>query len=435
MCCATGGADAFFFQYGFDERASAVTPDDSHKPVSTTRNDPLATRLRGSDAPEKPVVKVGFMALTDCASIVMAHELGFDRKYGLTIVPSRESSWASVRDKLVHGSLDLAQALYGLVYGVHLGVAGPRTDMAVLMTLNRNGQGLSLSRRLADKGATDLSSLATLMRREPRAYTFAQTFPTGTHAMWLNYWLASADIDPTTEVQSIVVPPTQMVGFVRGGSIDGFCAGEPWNHAGIMDNVSVHAAASQDIWRDHPEKVLAARGDFVRQYPNTARAVIMAVLDASRWIDASPGNRMRMVETIAGKAYVNTRIDTIGDRIQGQYQDGLGRHWQDPHHLRFFDEGQVNFPYLSDGMWFLTQFRRWGLLRAHPDYLALARDINQVDLYRQAASAMHVDTPAGTMRSSRLMDGVVWDGSDPATYADSFSIRARPTRQPDAIAA
>jgi nitrate/nitrite transport system substrate-binding protein len=181
--------------------------------------------------------------------------------------------------------------------------------------------------------------------------------------------------------------------------------------------------------------VLAARGDFVRQYPNTARAVIMAVLDASRWIDASPGNRMRMVETIAGKAYVNTRIDTIGDRIQGQYQDGLGRHWQDPHHLRFFDEGQVNFPYLSDGMWFLTQFRRWGLLRAHPDYLALARDINQVDLYRQAASAMHVDTPAGAMRSSRLMDGVIWDGSDPATYADSFSIRARPTRQPDAIAA
>ncbi|MCB2043802.1 MAG: ABC transporter substrate-binding protein, partial [Rhodoferax sp.] len=110
----------------------------------------------GSDAPERDTVHVGTMALTDCASIVMAHELGFDRKYGVTIVPHRESSWANVRDKLVHGSLDMAQALYGMVYGIHLGVGTSAVDMAVLMTLNRNGQGLSLARPLAEKGATDL---------------------------------------------------------------------------------------------------------------------------------------------------------------------------------------------------------------------------------------------------------------------------------------
>ena len=409
--------------------------DQAHGLPTTPAVDASLTAPRDGAAPEKSIVRVGTMALTDCASIVMAHELGFDRKHGVTIVPCRESSWAGVRDKLVHGGLDMAQALYGMVYGVHLGLGRPAVDMAVLMTLNRNGQGLSLARRLADKGATDLASLAALMRREPGTYTFAQTFPTGTHAMWLHYWLASAGIDPLADIRSIVVPPTQMVDYVRKGSIDGFSAGEPWNHVGIMDGVSVHAAASQDIWRDHPEKVLAARGDFARAYPNTARAVIRAVLEASRWIDTSAGNRMRMAATIAGKAYVNVPVDVIRERILGHYQDGLGRQWQDPHPMRFFDDGQVNFPYLSDGMWFLTQFKRWGLLRQHPDYLACARAVNQTTLYRQSASELGVQSPGTDMRSSRLIDGVVWDGSDPVRYADSFPVRARPALAPDTLTA
>ena len=94
---------------------------------------------RGSDAPEKKEVKIGFIPLTDCASVVMASVLGFDKKYGVTIIPSKEASWAGVRDKLVSGELDFAHALYGLVYGVHMGTAGPKKDMAVLMTLNNNG--------------------------------------------------------------------------------------------------------------------------------------------------------------------------------------------------------------------------------------------------------------------------------------------------------
>ena len=139
----------------------------------------------GSDAPEKTEVKIGFIPLTDCASVVMASVLGIDQKYGVKIIPSKESSWASVRDKLVSGELDFAHVLYGLVYGVHLGIGGPKKDMAVLMTINNNGQAITLSKKLADKGAVDGAGLAKLMKAEKREYTFAQTFPTGTHAMWL----------------------------------------------------------------------------------------------------------------------------------------------------------------------------------------------------------------------------------------------------------
>ncbi|WP_137895979.1 CmpA/NrtA family ABC transporter substrate-binding protein [Ramlibacter sp. 2FC] len=383
-----------------------------------------AVYAQGSDAPEKKEVKIGFIPLTDCASVVMASVLGFDQKYGVKIIPTKEASWAGVRDKLVNGELDFAHVLYGLVYGVHLGTAGPKKDMAVLMALNNNGQAITLSKTLADKGAVDGPSLASLMAKEKREYTFAGTFPTGTHAMWMHYWLAAAGINPVAGAKLITVPPPQMVANMRVGNMDGFCVGEPWNHRAIMDGIGITANTTQDIWKDHPEKVLGTTGEFVKKYPNTTRAVMMAVLEASRWIDAGLQNKMKMAETVAQKAYINTGVDAINQRILGRYQNGMGKTWDDPNHMKFFNDGAVNFPYLSDGMWFLTQHKRWGLLKDHPDYLAVAKQINQVDLYKSVASAMKISVPKDPMRTSKLIDGVVWDGKDPRKYADGFKIKA-----------
>ncbi|MFZ2299439.1 MAG: nitrate transporter [Burkholderiales bacterium RIFCSPLOWO2_12_FULL_64_99] len=378
----------------------------------------------GSDKPELAEVKIGFIPLTDCASVVMASVLGFDKKYGVKIIPTKEASWAGVRDKLVNGDLHMAHVLYGLVYGVHLGIGGPKKDMAVLMNLNHNGQAITLSKALASKGAVDGPSLAKLMAREKREYTFAGTFPTGTHAMWMHYWLAAAGINPLSGAKLITVPPPQMVANMRVGNMDGFCVGEPWNHRAIMDGIGVTANTTQDIWQDHPEKVLGCTGDFVKQYPNTARAVMMAVMEAGRWIDASLQNKLKMAETISAKSYVNTGVDAINQRILGRYQNGMGKTWDDPNHMKFFNDGKVNFPYLSDGMWFLTQHKRWGLLKAHPDYLGVAKQINQIELYKQAASGLGLSVPKDVMRTSKLIDGVVWTGKDPAKYADSFAIKA-----------
>jgi len=379
---------------------------------------------QGSDAPEKKEVKIGFIPLTDCASVVMASVLGFDKKYGVTIIPTKEASWAGVRDKLVNGELDFAHVLYGLVYGVHLGLAGPKKDMAVLMNLNHNGQAITLSKKLAEKGAVNGAGLAKLMASEKREYTFAQTFPTGTHAMWLYYWLAAHGINPMKDAKVITVPPPQMVANMRVGNMDGFCVGEPWNHRAIMDGIGITATTTQDIWKDHPEKVLGTTSEFVQKYPNTARAVTAAILEASKWIDDGLANKNKMAETIAGKAYVNTGVDAINQRILGRYQDGMGKTWDDPNHMKFFNEGTVNFPYLTDGMWFLTQHKRWGLVKDHPDYLNVAKAVNRIDVYKQAATASKTPLPKSDMRSHKLVDGVVWDGKDPAKYADSFKIKA-----------
>jgi ABC-type nitrate/sulfonate/bicarbonate transport system substrate-binding protein len=168
--------------------------------------------------------------------------------------PSKEASWAAVRDKLVNGELDAAHVLYGLIYGVQMGIGGPKKDMSVLMTLNNNGQAITLSSQLKAKGAVDGPSLKKLIDTEKREYTFAQTFPTGTHAMWIYYWLAANGIHPFNDVKSIVVPPPQMVANMRVGNMDGFCVGEPWGARAIADGIGYTCVTTQDIWTDHPEK-------------------------------------------------------------------------------------------------------------------------------------------------------------------------------------
>ena len=377
----------------------------------------------GSDAPEITEVKVGFIPLTDCASVVIASVMGFDKKYGIKITPSKEASWAAVRDKLVNGELDAAHVLYGLIYGVQMGIGGPKKDMANLMTLNNNGQAITLSNVLKGKGAIDGPSLAKLIKAEPREYTFAQTFPTGTHAMWLYYWLASYGVNPFTEAKVITVPPPQMIANMRVDNMDGYCVGEPWNARAIRDKVGFTAVTSQEIWQDHPEKILGTTAEWVAKHPNTARALIMAVLDASRYID-NMANRSQVAKIISDKSYVNTDFDSIEDRMLGQYDNGNGKKWQDANYMKFFNDGKVNFPYLSDGMWFLTQHKRWGLLKEDPDYLAEAKKVNQIKLYTEAATQLKIAVPKSPLRTSKLIDGTVWDGKDPKKYAASFKIHA-----------
>ena len=394
------------------------------EPFAPHRHDALAW-VAGSDAPEKSSVNLGFLPLTDAASLIVAATQGFAQPFGLTLNLHRQNSWSGLRDKLTGGELDAAHGLYGLIYAMHLGIGGsPAVDMAVLMGLAQNGQSISLSAPLKAAGVTDPETLRNSVRHSGARLTLAHTFPTGTHALWLYYWLAAHGIHPLNDVRTLVLPPSQMVAHLRAGRIDGFCAGEPWGAQAIAEGVGFTLATSQSIWPDHPEKVLGCTRAFVEQYPNTARALVMAVLEASRFIDQSQENRRGTAQLIAGRDYVDAPLAAIEERFLGRYHDGLGHTWDDPHPLRFFGEGAANMPYLSDGLWFMTQLRRWGLLREDPDYQKVAGQVQQTDLYRQAADALGIAVPVSPMRSATFMDGRVWDGSDPAAYARSFTLNA-----------
>lgn len=378
--------------------------------------------VAGSDAPEKVELHIGFMALTDCAPIAVAVAEGFDRKHGIRIVPRRVSSWAAMRDRLMHAEIDAAHMLYSSVYATELGIGGVQREMAVLMGLSQNGQAITFSHVLAATGIVDGDSLRRALASGARR-TFAQTFPTGTHALWLNYWLAAHGIDPLREVDTITVAPVQMVQSMRAGRMDGCCVGEPWNAQAVRADVGFTVATSQQIWADHPEKALASTRRFVACHPNSARALVAALLEAARFADVRR-NRPAVARLISSAAYVDTDVAAIEARLLGRYDDGRGRVWDDTHAVRFHADGAVNYPYVSDATWFMTQQRRWRLLDRDPDYDAVAQRVQQSALYRDAAAAANVGVPASPLRSARLIDGSVWTGEAPARYAASFDIGA-----------
>ncbi|MEK6806185.1 MAG: ABC transporter substrate-binding protein [Pseudomonadota bacterium] len=384
----------------------------------------LSSRAFAADfgKPEKTDINIGFIPLTDCASVVMAGELGLFKKYGLNVTISKEASWAAIRDKLILGQLDAAHVLYGLIYGAHLGIGSQKKDMAILCSLNCNGQAITLSNKLKDAGIVDGESLKKAVNKKDREYTFAQTFPTGTHAMWLYYWLAANGIDPFKDVKTIVIPPPQMVANMRVGNMDGYCVGEPWNARAIFDKIGFTATTTQGIWKNHPEKVLGTTQEFVTQNPNTARAMLAAVLEASQYIDTL-SNRGKVSDIIGGKSYVNAPAPVILGRMQGKYENGLGKTWNDPDYMKFYMDGEVNYPFLSHGIWFLTQHKRWGLLKDDVDYLAVAKQVNQVGLYADVAKTLGIPVPKSPLKTEKLFDGTVFDPAKPAEYAAGFKIK------------
>jgi len=370
--------------------------------------------IAGSDRPEIETIRIGFMPLADCAPLVMASVLGFDERYGVRFELTRELSWTSMRDRLIGQQLDAAHALYGMLYGVQNGIGTQQCDVAVLMNLNQNGQNITLSRALAN-AARDPGALRRKVDEQGRKLTLAHTFPTGNHAMFLYYWLAAHGVDPLQDCQAVTVPPGQMAASLAAGHMDGFCAGEPWGQRALQGGAGVQAASSEQVWPNHPGKALGTRADFAATHPNACRAMIAALLEAARWLDASRTNREAAAEVLASPAYINASRDTLQFCLAGRQVDGDG--WRGHNGLRFHADGEANFPWLSDGMWFMAQHRRWGLLREDPAYLALAAQVNRIDLYREAAERTGTMLPATSMRSSTLVDGRVWDGSDPHAWA------------------
>ena len=169
--------------------------------------------------------------------------------------------------------------------------------------------------------------------------------------------------------------------------------------------------------------MLATTGDFADRQPEVCRAAIAAVLEACRWLETSDENRRAAAHILAGDAFVATRADAIADGLLGCCDNGgPAERSVDAPGMRFHADGEVNFPWLSDGLWFMTQHKRWGLLAGHPDYAAVAARVQRIDLYREAASCLRVPLPGCALRRSRLIDGRTWDGSDPAAYADAFDI-------------
>src|SRR6186713_2178273 len=292
------------------------------------------------DSPEVSDMRFGIIALTDCAPIVIAHELGYFKKFGINSVVSKEASWAVIRDKLSLGENHATHMLLGMPLASTMGLAGsPVKPMVIPWLLNRNGQAITLNNKLKAAGAKTPAQIKPLAEKAKAAgepLTFAMTFPPGTHAMWIRYWLASGGINPDKDVSLITIPPAQMVANMKVDKMDGFCVGEPWNNRAIEDGIGFTAITTQQMWKDHPEKVCAFTEEFATKNPKSVKAVLKALHLASEHLDVLD-NRKAAAEIIARPTYINCPTDIILERLMGKYNFGDGRKLRDPLYMTFSD--------------------------------------------------------------------------------------------------
>ena len=379
-----------------------------------------------ADGPETPKMRFGIIALTDCSSIVMAHELGLFKKHGIESTISKEASWAVIRDRLTLGENQASHILLGIPYASTMGLQGsPVKPMVIPMYLNRNGQAITLNKALLDKGVKTPQQLKPVVmeaKGKGSPLTFAMTYPPGTHAMWIRYWLASGGINPDKDVTLITIPPAQMVANMKVGKMDGYCVGEPWGARAIADGIGFTTITTQQILKDHPEKVLGFTEEFATKNPKTVKAVMRAVLEASQWNDKLE-NRTRMAEVVGQPQYVNAAKEIILGRMLGDYDYGDGRKEKDKYYMTFYDR-YTNFPQKSHGVWWLSQFRRWGMVKETPDYKGIVDRVHRPDIYREVAREMGIEAPREDMKKETLFDGVTFDPAKPEEYAKAFPINS-----------
>jgi nitrate/nitrite transport system substrate-binding protein len=376
------------------------------------------------DSPETKTIRFGIIALTDCAPIVMAHELGYFKKFGIDSIVSKEASWAVIRDKINIGENQATHMLIGMPLASTMGLAGsPVKPMVIPWLLNRNGQAITLNNKLKQAGvkaAKDVKPLADRAKAAGDPLTFAMTFPPGTHAMWIRYWLASGGIHPDKDVTLITIPPPQMVANMKVDKMDGFCVGEPWNNRAIVDGIGYTVTTTQKMWPDHPEKVCAFTEEFATQNPRSVKAILKALHLSSQYLDKLD-NRRSAAEIIARPTYINCPPEIILQRLMGEYDYGDGRKEKDPFYMIYSDRG-CNYPHPAYATWWLTQFRRWGMTRGAPDYAGVSRKVMRPDLYLDAMKELGVTPKVAPVQKFALFDGVPFDAADPEKYAHAFPI-------------
>ncbi len=380
-----------------------------------------------SDAPETAALNFGMIALTDCSPIVIAHEKGLFKKYGINSTVTKGANWAAIRDNLSSGTIQATHMLLGMPLASTMGLAGsPKKPMIIPWLLSRNGQAISLKTEWKGKVGADPKAIKPFVDQakslgEP--LTFAMTFPPGTHAMWMRYYLGAGGINPDKDVSLITVPPAQMVANMKIGKMDGFCVGEPWGARAIADNVGFTSVSTQDMWKDHPEKVCAFLAEFADKNPKTVKAVLKALHEASVWLD-DLGNRPEQCNIVSKATYINCDAKTILGRLQGHYDYGDGRTKEDPNYM-IFSQRNCNYPQLKYAKWFLSQYRRWGLVKGAPDYEGVAKQVMRTDIYEDAMKEIGYAHGGANNDAETLFDGVTFDPKgDLEAYAKSFAVNS-----------
>jgi len=391
-------------------------------------------------------LSIAFLPLTDSAPIIVAARMGFAEAEGIALSLHRDTSWATVRDRLVYGQVQAAHLLAPLAVAVTLGLSQTPCAIAAPFKLNDNGNALTLSaefaaaldpsprNRIEDPIATahDFAVAIGLHRRKP---VIGVVHRFSSHALMLRYWLGFAGVNPDRDVTLRVLPPSLMTEALRAGEIDGFIAGEPWSSVAIDQGLGEIAAVGVNIWRRGVEKVLGTRADWAAANLDTLDRLIRALARSAAWCD-DPANREALAELLARPEHVGQPARLIAQALAGRMPLRQGAEPIDIPDFLVFHRGAANFPWRSQALWIYSQFVRWNMIRAAPDSERAAADVFRSDLYRRALAGEGVPMPGASMKVEGALEAPLGAG------AHSGSLTLAPDRffdgrsfDPDAIPA
>ncbi|MBR0811244.1 MULTISPECIES: CmpA/NrtA family ABC transporter substrate-binding protein [Bradyrhizobium] len=389
--------------------------------------------------PEVKGAKLGFIALSDAGPLFVAKDKGLFAKYGMPDTDvQKQASWGTTRDNLVLGSegngIDGAHILTPMPYLISAGKVTQNnqpTPMYILARLNLDSQCISVANEYADlKLGVDAAPFKAALEKKKasgKAVKAAMTFPGGTHDLWIRYWLAAGGIDPDKDIETIVVPPPQMVANMKVGTMDCFCVGEPWNLQLIHQKIGYTAINTGELWNKHPEKSFGMRAAFVDKYPKAAKALLMAVMEAQQWADKAE-NKAELAAIMGKRQWMNCPVEDVLDRTAGKFDYGIpGKVVENSPHIMKYWRDFASYPFQSHDLWFLTEDIRWGKYEAGFDTKALIAKVNREDMWRDAAKTLGVaaaEIPTSTSRGKEtFFDGKVFDPENPAAYLKSLAIK------------
>jgi nitrate/nitrite transport system substrate-binding protein len=361
---------------------------------------------QGAGKIEKPKLKVGFIPITCATPIIMAHPMGFYARHGLDVEVVKTAGWAVIRDKTLNKEYDAAHMLSPMPLAITLGAGASPVPYTMPAVENINGQAITLAIKHKD-------------RREPKTwkgFKFAVPFDYSMHNYLLRYYVAEHGLDPDRDIQIRAVPPPEMVANLRADNIDGFLAPDPVNQRAVYDGVGFIHALSKEIWDGHPCCAFAASREFVVSMPNTYRALLKAILDATAYARIAD-NRKEIAAAIAPASYLNQPVTVVEQVLTGTFADGLGNVRKVPDRIDFDP-----FPWHSFAVWILTQMKRWGQLKGEVDYQSVAREVFLATDAAKLMAEAGLATPKSTYKSFSVM-GKPFDPMKPKEYVESFAIR------------
>jgi nitrate/nitrite transport system substrate-binding protein len=399
---------------------------------------PFGAHVAQAAGPEVKAAKLGFIALSDAGPLFVAKDKGLFAKYGMPDVEvQKQASWGATRDNLVLGSegngIDGAHILTPMPYLISAGKVTQNnqpTPMYILGRLNLDAQCISVAKEYADlKVGLDTKAFKEALDKKKAAgksVKGAMTFPGGTHDLWLRYWLAAGGIDADRDIETITVPPPQMVANMKVGTMDCFCVGEPWPAQLVHQGIGYTAINTGELWNKHPEKSFGMRAAWVDKYPNAAKALVGAVMEAQQWCDKAE-NKKELAAIMAKRQWINCPVEDILDRTAGRFDYGTGRVVENSPHIMKYWRDFASYPFQSHDLWFLTEDIRWGKFEADFDSAALIKKVNREDIWRAAAKDLDVPAdqiPTSTSRGKEtFFDGKVFDPQDPKAYLKSLTIK------------